>query len=137
MVLPTRSRRCRFFCPIDRLPCKLPFAGVVVKIRIREDRTFGGVDRIPTRTAALKNASARSRTQSRHKLAKTWLLVVTDHADKSWFLVCSGSWTGRAGNATVADLSWAKNVSRSSPNTPRMAHTIFPNLKSFSNFPTV
>jgi len=61
MPLSNRSRRCRFFCPIDRSPCKLPFAGVVVKIRIREDRTFGRVDRIPTRTAALKNAAARSR----------------------------------------------------------------------------
>src|SRR5215510_14305001 len=41
----TRSRRCRFFCSIDRLPCKLPFAGVVVKIRNREDRTFANVYR--------------------------------------------------------------------------------------------
>src|SRR5262245_5211624 len=64
-VLSTRSRRCRLFYPTDRLPCKLPLAGVVVEIKIRENPPFADFYRRceedSSRMAGLKNAAARSR----------------------------------------------------------------------------
>jgi hypothetical protein len=60
--LSTRSRRCRFFCPTDRLPCKRPLAGVVVGIKIRENQPFADFYRRceedSSRMAGLKNAAA-------------------------------------------------------------------------------
>jgi hypothetical protein len=52
MAKTTRSRRCRLFCPTDRLPCKLPLAAVVVEIKSRENQPFvdfyPDVKKIPT-----------------------------------------------------------------------------------------
>jgi hypothetical protein len=65
LSLSTRSRRCGFFCPTDRLPCKLPLAGVVVEIKIRENQPFADFYRRceedSSRMAGLKNAAACSR----------------------------------------------------------------------------
>jgi hypothetical protein len=63
-ALTTRSRRCRFLCPTDRLPCELPLAGVV-EIKIRENQPFADFYRRceedSSRMVGLKNPAARSR----------------------------------------------------------------------------
>jgi hypothetical protein len=73
-ALSTRSRRCRFFCPTDRLPCKLPLAGVVVEIKIRENQPFADFYRRceedSSRMAGLKNAAACSRPEAEVAIAK-------------------------------------------------------------------